>query len=32
MNKKAVMIFLLGWAVAILLPPSRVVGFLKGQG
>lgn len=31
MNKKVVLIFLAGWALAVVLPPQRVLGFLKGR-
>lgn len=31
MNKKLVMIFLAGWAFAVIFPPSRVLGFVKGR-
>ena len=30
MNKKVILIFLAGWALAFVLPPSRVLGFFKG--
>lgn len=29
MNKKLVFVFLAGWALAIVLPPARVVGMFK---
>ena len=28
-NKKLVLVFLAGWALAIVLPPQRVLGFFK---
>lgn len=31
MNKKVVLVFLAGWALAIILPPQRVLGYLKGS-
>jgi hypothetical protein len=31
MNKKVVLIFLLGWAFAYVLPPQRVTGKLMGK-
>lgn len=31
MNKKIVLIFLAGWATALILPPTRVTGMLKGR-
>jgi hypothetical protein len=31
MNKKMLLWLLAGWALAVLLPPTRVLGFLKGQ-
>ena len=30
MNKKVILWALAGWALAIVLPPQRVLGFLKG--
>ena len=29
MNKKIVLVFLAGWALAIVLPPQRVIGMFK---
>jgi hypothetical protein len=31
MNKKLVLVFLAGWALALLIPPARVVGYFKGN-
>lgn len=31
-NKKLIMVFLAGWALALLLPPQRVIGFFKKSG
>jgi len=31
MNKKIVMVFLAGWLLALILPPTRVAGMLKGN-
>lgn len=31
MNKKVALVFLAGWALAIVLPPQRVLGYLKGS-
>lgn len=31
MNKKLVLIFLAGWALAIVLPPQRLLAMLKGK-
>lgn len=30
MNKKLVLVFLAGWALAIVFPPQRVLGYFKG--
>lgn len=30
MNKKIIMVFLAGWLLAIVLPPSRIIGMFKG--
>lgn len=30
MNKKIVLVFLAGWLVGMILPPSRVIGMFKG--
>ncbi len=30
MNKKIIMVFLAGWLVALVLPPSRVLGMFRG--
>lgn len=32
MNKKVILCFLAGWALAMVLPPQRVLGFMRGQG
>jgi hypothetical protein len=31
MNKKLVLVFLAGWALAIVLPPQRLLAMLKGK-
>jgi hypothetical protein len=31
MNKKVILVFLAGWALAIVLPPQRVLGMFKGN-
>jgi len=31
MNKKMILIFLAGWALAVLIPPQRVVGMFRGR-
>lgn len=31
MNKKMIMVFLAGWLLALLLPPTRVTAMLKGK-
>lgn len=31
MKKKFLMLFLAGWLLAMVLPPQRVLGYLKGQ-
>jgi len=31
MNKRAILIFLAGWALAMVLPPQRVLGMVKGK-
>jgi hypothetical protein len=31
MSKKLILVFLAGWALALVLPPQRVVGFVKGK-
>jgi len=31
MNKKLILVFLAGWAVAIVLPPQRLAAFFTGQ-
>lgn len=31
MNKKVIMIFLAGWALAIVIPPQRVLAMVKGK-
>lgn len=31
MNKKLVLVFLAGWAVAIVLPPQRLLAMVKGK-
>jgi hypothetical protein len=31
MNKKLVLVFLAGWALALIIPPTRVTGMLKGR-
>lgn len=31
MNKKLIFVFLAGWALALILPPTRVTGMLKGR-
>lgn len=31
MNKKLVLVFLAGWAVAIVLPPQRLIAMVKGK-
>lgn len=30
MNKKLIFVFLAGWALALVLPPQRIAGYLKG--
>lgn len=30
MNKKVLLVFLAGWALAVVLPPQRVLGYFKG--
>lgn len=30
MNKKVVLIFLAGWALALVLPPQRIMSYFKG--
>lgn len=30
MNKKLVLVFLAGWALALVFPPQRVLGYFKG--
>lgn len=30
-NKKLVLVFLAGWALAIILPPQRVIGMFKSK-
>ena len=32
MSKKLVLVFLLGWGLAIVLPPQKVIGFVRGGG
>lgn len=32
MNKKMLMWLLVGWLVAVVLPPQRVMGYFKGMG
>lgn len=32
MNKKIILIFLAGWLVGMVLPPSRVLGMFRGGG
>lgn len=31
MNKKLIMWFLAGWLLALILPPTRITGMLKGK-
>lgn len=31
MNKRMVLVFLAGWALALLLPPQRVLAMVKGK-
>ena len=31
MNKKLILVFLAGWALAVLIPPQRVVGMFRGR-
>ncbi len=31
MNKKLVLVFLAGWALAVVLPPQRLLAMIKGQ-
>ncbi len=31
MNKKMIMVFLAGWALAIVLPPQRLLAMVKGS-
>lgn len=31
MNKKLVLFFLAGWLLALIIPPTRVTGMLKGK-
>ncbi len=31
MNKKLVLVFLAGWALAFVLPPQRLIGMFKGK-
>lgn len=30
MNKKVVLIFVAGWLLALVLPPQRIAGYIKG--
>jgi hypothetical protein len=30
-NKKLILVFLAGWALAVVLPPQRVLGMFKGR-
>lgn len=32
MNKKLVFVFLAGWALALVLPPQRIIGYFKAGG
>lgn len=32
MNKKMILVFVAGWLLAVVLPPQRVLGKLKGNG
>lgn len=32
MNKKLILVFLAGWALAIVLPPQRVLGYFRAGG
>lgn len=31
MNKKLVLVFLAGWALALVLPPQRILAMVKGK-
>ena len=31
MNKKTVLIFLAGWALAVVIPPQRILAMVKGK-
>lgn len=31
-NKKLVLVFLAGWALALIIPPTRVTAMFKGSG
>ncbi len=31
MSKKMILIFLAGWALAVLIPPQRVIGMIRGR-
>ncbi len=31
MNKKLILVFLAGWALAVILPPQRVLGMFRGK-
>ena len=32
MSKKVVLVFLAGWALALVLPPAKIVGYFRGGG
>lgn len=31
MNKKLILVFLAGWALAIVVPPQRIIGMVRGK-
>ena len=31
MNKRAILIFLAGWAVAVVIPPQRLIAMVRGK-
>jgi hypothetical protein len=30
MNKKLILVFLAGWALALILPPTKLLGYVRG--
>lgn len=32
MNKKLIFVFLAGWLLAIVLPPAKIIGYVRGGG